>query len=126
MDKEQARARLAAIKAEAEELQRVIDTPEPAPSLIAEDGLIYYAESLNTLVQLRQQEGTVPPRSGKQALIVARGIGEKVTPVFYGDMEKKVECISPCFSSYEYAIRAIQNIGAERILRMFKQLHHID
>lgn len=80
-----------------------------------------YADALNTLLLLRHQPGTVPAEDivGQWMVCPGRDAG-----VWY-TLDAKMGRISPCFATSEDAQRAIDTIGADRILRMFRTLHHV-
>lgn len=81
-----------------------------------------YAEALSTFILLRKQEGTEPAKDNMQWVIELDDEGN----ICFEDWESagaKLRCISPCFNSRENAHKAIENLGEERIVNMFKYFH---
>ncbi|OWT55252.1 hypothetical protein [Candidimonas nitroreducens] len=88
-----------------------------------------YARAIDTMLRLRHQPGTESPSNKIQATIeVERGDDQSVASIYVTvreDVCNKTRGISPCFDTKEHAQSAIDTIGADRILEMFKTFHHI-
>lgn len=84
-----------------------------------------YAEAFDTLLLLRHQPGTVAPTGAIQWLISVNFYLTTCSTLMEDNKFKKLTRITPCFASEEHAKQAIETVGEERILRMFKTLHHI-
>lgn len=81
-----------------------------------------YAEALTTFILLRKQPGSEAVKDERQYTIETEngdvlGIYPVTTEYW------KFVCISPCFNSEEAARKAIETVGEERILNMFKYFH---
>lgn len=95
---------------------------------IAED----YAQAVDTLLLLRHQPGTVPAKdTGNQFIIEPDWKRNEGNPSLYikarelGGLIYKMARVSPCFKTLKDAKNAIEVVGAETILHMFKTLHHV-
>lgn len=173
MDKDKALERLNILETEAKEFHKIIEAPDPAPSLLTKpvpgsgdqywivtEGGSYcqlsnaernafathadyythgnlfqseelakaYAEAFDTMLLLRHQPGTVAPKiSGSQWII--KTSNEQMISLFVDGWCRwptKSQSISPCFVTKKDAQRAIETVGEERIIRMFKTLHHVE
>lgn len=82
-----------------------------------------YAKALNTMLLLRRCEGTIPATSSRQYVI--RYIDNEVWVDSFNDFGAKVEMICPCFDTQENTEAAIEQIGKDNIIRMFKTFHGI-
>jgi len=87
-----------------------------------------YKEAFETMILLRQQPGSeISKEDVVQFIISINGIGKIFLFIeAHDDFILKIDRISPCFASEEDAQRAIDTVGAERILRMFKILHGVE
>tara|TARA_R110000822_G_scaffold301108_1_gene424791 strand:- start:13436 stop:13888 length:453 start_codon:yes stop_codon:yes gene_type:complete len=88
---------------------------------------LQYNEAFQTMILLRQQPGSEVPNDKKyQSAIVCIELN-KLTIYGFGDIGvKKMSFISPFFASKEDTQRAIDTVGVERILRMFRILHGVE
>lgn len=86
-----------------------------------------YAQAIETMLLLRHQPGTVPANSGTYVLRVVTHYGQPILikPDTWNSTGFVASFISPCFDTEADAIAAINTVGEERILRMFKTFHHI-
>lgn len=85
-----------------------------------------YADAIETMLLLRHQPGTVEAENGGwQCIITIADDGKDVIVYGFDTISEKAGQISPVFSEQEHALAAINTIGADRILRMFKTLHHV-
>jgi hypothetical protein len=86
-----------------------------------------YSQALNTLLLLRRQLGTQPPSESAQTLLTVKK--DKTTGNFVihcSQMDNKITklChVSPCFQDKDLAMQAVNSIGEQRILHMFRTLH---
>lgn len=97
-----------------------------------------YAEAFDTFLLLRHQPGTVPPTGYSQfALELFKNYdydrderqerGEVFIKIISrANMSSKLNKFSPMFGTLEDARGAIETIGEERLIHMFKTFHHID
>lgn len=171
MNKNEALERLTALESEAAALRKIIEAPEPAPSLLTKPeplsrqdywcitdstdiceavfrvkdgaarhashyvgGNIFtneavakaYTEAIDTLLLLRHQPGTVAPVHDEAQCVIEPKVGATVPYVQeWNNLDTKVSRLSPCFGTHGQAQAAIDAIGADRIERMWKTLHHI-
>lgn len=170
MDKQQALAELAALKERADALEKIINAPEVAPSLLTKPepgggkryyticgrakriteaeqyhtndpnpevykhGNIFtdleiaeaYAEAVDTMLLLRHQPGTVAAKEGKEQFVIdIEGVSLRPFICPLEDLDMKAGYLSPCFITRKHAQDAVDAIGADRIVRMFKTFHHI-
>lgn len=91
-----------------------------------------YAQALNTLLLLRHQPGTVPAKdTGNQFIIEPDWKRNEGNPSLYikarelGGLIYKMARVSPCFETLKDAKNAIEAIGEDALMHMFKTLHHI-
>ena len=85
-----------------------------------------YADALDTLLMLRHQPGSEVARDEEaQWAIECSDDGKSLRLSSWGCINYKVPYLSPCFSTREAAQAAIDTIGADRILRMFRTLHGV-
>lgn len=85
-----------------------------------------YAEAIETMLLLRHQPGTEPALAKKVQLVISPRFGpDRLQICEWSSMDIKAEYLSPCFQTQDAAQAAIDTIGADRILRMFKTLHHV-
>lgn len=80
-----------------------------------------YAEALTTFILLRKQPGSEVAKEAEQFVLRLCGVNVYVDDVYPFDY--KISLISPCFKSEESARKAIETLGEERILDMFKYFH---
>jgi hypothetical protein len=85
-----------------------------------------YADALDTLLMLRHQPGSEPAKDEEQWTIRTGDVqrGTLSTTYLFGT-NVKASRISPCFATDADARAAIDTIGADRILRMFRTLHGV-
>ena len=83
-----------------------------------------YRAALATLLDLRRQPGSENPKNGVWQWAIL--LNEDNSGVFTDDLigaHTKSSLISPCFHSEEHAEAAINAVGHDRIIHMFKTLH---
>lgn len=86
-----------------------------------------YAESIDTMLLLRHQPGTVPAVNDIEQFVIApESYGTAPRVDSWRDIDTKAARLSPCFATREHAQAALDAIGADRIERMWKTLHHIE
>lgn len=158
-------------RAEVQELRKIIDTPEPAGSLLTKPepgsdrkywvlgsdssgglfalhygarasvplayvgGAIFqsgelavaHADAINTMLLLRHQPGSEEATGMMQFLIEVIGAAGclEVRTMARSDRAAKMNKLSPCFVTRDAAEQALQIVGADRVLTMFKTLHHV-
>jgi len=85
-----------------------------------------YAEALDTLLLLRHQPGS-ERACGDRTQYIIRLTGDmgRLRVAGFDDTRLKAEYVTPCFVSQHWADLAIETVGADRILRMFKTLHGV-
>lgn len=83
-----------------------------------------YADALDTLLMLRHQPGTEAVNYFSEQFMVTVDVNRVYAIGMYPDM-RKITRISPCFATLDHAQAAIDTIGADRILRMFRTLHGV-
>lgn len=81
-----------------------------------------YAEALTTFILLRKQPGSEVATDGIKQYVLFPYYNE-VSVASYSCVFYKFSRISPCFKSEESARKAIEILGEERILNMFKYFH---
>ena len=89
----------------------------------------HYAKAINTLLLLRHQPGTVKPRElvGQYFIRLDRsGFHPNVMVSRFTGVGAKVTQISPCFETQAAAETAINIIGKNDIIHMFKTLHGLN
>lgn len=86
-----------------------------------------YAEAFDTMLLLRHQPGTVTATWNLTQWVIQPSDDHMLTLEVddWIGLASKSGFISPCFATESDALRAIKTVGEERILRMFKTLHHI-
>lgn len=86
-----------------------------------------YAAAMNTLLLLRHQPGTieVDNNNSTQYFITPSGDFNFCFSNPWSLVQTKLCMISPAFISKEYADRAISKVGVDKIVHMFKTLHHM-
>lgn len=85
-----------------------------------------YAHAINTLLLLRHQPGTVPAKEHVTQWVV------ECDPAYLNQLKAnsftqaciKLSKLSPCFDSPNAAAAAIDIVGQDAILRMFRTFHH--
>lgn len=85
-----------------------------------------YAEAFTTFIKLRKQPGSeaVDSSNTPRAQWVIRMSGSNTLEVAsFGASYRKMTEISCCFNSKESAIKAMDTVGAENILQMFRNFH---
>lgn len=82
-----------------------------------------YAEALTTFILLRKQPGSEVANDNSQYIIKLKPWGTNPEVEYYSTVGYKLMNISPCFNSEESARKAIETLGEERILNMFKYFH---
>ena len=154
-NKQEAKQQLEKLEAEVQKLKEIINKPEKAGSLIEDgqyhivnggsdleiyptgcthgynsfnDELIAqaYAEAFNTMLALRKCEGSCTTVNGKEqwSIDIDQSLKGIETYAYSGNYSKIIT-LSPSFSSKEYAQAAIDKVGKENIIKMFKILHGI-
>lgn len=83
-----------------------------------------YAEAIDTMLLLRHQPGTVSPIPGRQAYGISWW--KRAANIVIAPLESGTVLISPHFSSREYAEAALQTIGPDKIIRMYKTFGNIE
>jgi len=80
-----------------------------------------YAEAFLTMLELRRQPGTIPytPKGVLIAYDKPAVTIDTVHPTVH------IHSASPCFDSNESAKAAINKVGKDKLIKMFKTLHHI-
>ena len=85
-----------------------------------------YAEAFNTMLALRKCEGSVSTVNGKEQWFVRLALSLKDTETYaYPGNYSKIVTLSPSFSTKGYAQAAIDKVGKDNIIKMFKTLHGI-
>ena len=85
-----------------------------------------YSEAFNTMLALRKCEGSECCIDGKfQSAIGVSPFLEDLRVFNYTSSYAKFDTTSPMFISKEYAQAAIDKVGKENIIKMFKTLHGI-
>lgn len=84
-----------------------------------------YAEAIDTMLLLRHQPGTVPAADLSQVYINTKDSGARCNTATDSNIFSKMYRLSPCFAIHEQAQAAIDVVGEQRILRMFKTFHHV-
>lgn len=84
-----------------------------------------YQEAFETMILLRQQPGSEAAKNDAQYSIFVEE-GKITCSILFECINSKMTEISPCFATQEDAQLAIDTVGAERILRMFKILHGVE
>ena len=91
-----------------------------------------YAQAFDTLLLLRHQPGTVPAHdTGNQVIIEPDWPRSEHKQDLYikarelNGLTYKMARVSPCFKTLEDAKNAIEVVGAEALMHMFKTLHHV-
>lgn len=103
-------------------------TPYTDPTTFAtEDQAEAYADALNTLLLLRRQPGTVPAKHDTPRYLIRLDDSGTVGLVIESKrfLENQATYLSPCFTDAGSARTALDALGAERILAMFKTLHGV-
>jgi hypothetical protein len=83
-----------------------------------------YADAIDTLLLLRHQPGTQECFAGDSPFVI-RFVHSEAVCVDHLAAIEAIGGISPCFQTASQAKAAICEIGADRLLRMFKTLHGI-
>lgn len=91
-------------------------------SFADEDQCERYAEALTTFILLRKQPGTEPVCESMQ-FVISNNYDLSLCIDVYNSKHIKTTRLSPCFDSEENAKEAIEKVGKDRILRMFKYFH---
>lgn len=110
--------------------------PEPYSSgniFQSEECAENYAKAMDTLLLLRHQPGTEPAKDTRTQFVIEPDwqLSEEGNPSLYikarelGGLIYKMARVSPCFKTMKDAKNAIEVVGAEAILHMFKTLHHV-
>ena len=92
----------------------------------SEDIAQSYAEAFNTMLALRKCEGSCTTVNGKEqwSIDIDQSLKDMEIYAYLGNYSKIIN-LSPSFSSKEYAQAAIDKVGKENIIKMFKTLHGI-
>lgn len=148
--KQQALTRLETIEAEQKELRKLLEAPEEEKgvgSLLTKVNNYFttdtlftetldkeigtkklseaYSAAFETFIKLRQCEGSVGAKDGvEQYLIFAPN--KDVIVDYFASSYYKVNSVSPCFSTKEYAEAAIKTVGEFEIIQMFKTFSHYE
>lgn len=142
VNKEQALQKLDALEKEAQVLRKIIEAPEKTSSLlekpsqeaieawqvcISSDDVISgnYYKAFKTFILLRQQEGSEPPKDGEQWCIVCNSSTVELYVSSFIHQDNKINRLIPSFKTVEYAQKAINFVGEENIIHMFKTFHGI-
>jgi hypothetical protein len=83
-----------------------------------------YYNAVRVMIELSQQPGSEAVKDGETQYAVYFDCGKIETSQFKYD--SKLNLISPCFRTKQYAKEAIKAVGAERIARMFCTLHGVE
>lgn len=150
MNTTEALARLEAIEAEQKELRKLLEQAEKeeaigsllkssvnaalagtrfTSSLNCQFGTIelaeVYSKAFETFIKLRQCKGSVGVAKGLlQYILHVRDNG--VISHCFSSVGYKMDNISPCFSTKEYADAAIKTVGEFEIIQMFKTFSHYE
>jgi hypothetical protein len=137
----EARRALAQIAERQAELQKIVDAAPKSllthdgnytiGGAMIEDGFIAfetakaYGDALDTLLMLRHQPGSeaVGLTNNLQWFVEVRF--NKIETYGWPETNSKIVRISPCFGTKGDAQAAIDTIGGDRILRMFRTLHGV-
>lgn len=84
-----------------------------------------YAEAIDTMLLLRHQPGTVSAKAGDTKYLIRTELQGEEIVITNADGDF-TDLLCPAFSTEAHAKAAIDTLGADRILRMFKVLHHVD
>ena len=143
MNKEQALQKLDALEKEAQALRKIIEAPEKEERLLEVNGstddmyiwalrvcadkniLDEYYKAFKTFLLLRQQEGSEPPKDGEQWCIVCNSSTVELYVSSFIHQDNKINRLIPSFKTVEYAQKAINFVGEENIIHMFKTFHGI-
>lgn len=142
MNKEQALQKLDALEKEAKALRKIIEAPEKIGSLLEpfrgtflkmwpvrmsenENISNNYYGALQTFILLRQQEGSEVPLDGEMQYLIRLNKDRGLYVDVWQRIGNKVTAISPCFRTVDHAEKAINFIGKENIIHMFKTFHGI-
>ena len=144
MNKLEAQKRLKELAVEQSVLQAVIDAPDHF-SLIPNENLTKsylisfytgiedyemlenYQKAFETFIALRQCNGTASPLQDNRQWIIK--VSQDIKQAFlsyYCYNGFKMSVLSPCFSSQEFAQEAIDKLGQEAIMHMFKTFSHYE
>jgi hypothetical protein len=83
-----------------------------------------YADALDTLLMLRHQPGS-EAANGENMQWSIETEANDLEITYWDSLDFKLRSLSPFFSTEEAAKSAIDTIGADRILRMFRTLHGV-
>lgn len=146
MDKQAALARLGALEQEAAALREILSKPDSllpvelgtvgsraqvafGGEFAGSNDLSGYLAAFRTMIDLRAQPGTVKPNDNWQ--YVLRPTASLSVPnttlvevVRRKDKFSKMNYLSPCFGTENAAMLAINKVGSNRIIAMFKTLSH--
>lgn len=143
MNKEQALQKLDALEKEAQALRMIIEAPEKGCSLLergdnGEDVYVWiirvscdenisdeYFKAFKTFILLRHQEGTEVPLDEEMQYLIRLNKDRGLYVDVWQRIGNKVTAISPCFRTVDHAEKAINFIGKENIIHMFKTFHGI-
>lgn len=142
MNKQEAMERLDAMAIELDALKAVIEAPAhdnildpdwlkggvmsahqfvPCPSF-------EYRKAVYTLIELRTMDGTTKPEDVVTQYVVCVGYHNHMLVIevdTWFSEDNKLNQISPCFRTEDQALAAIQKIGEDRLMHMFKTLHGV-
>lgn len=88
-----------------------------------EDQCKRYANALTTFILLRKQPGSEVAVEGRVQYLIGVNYAGEICVHFYEKLGNKVTEISPCFDSVQSAWCAVEVLGKDRILNMFKYFH---
>ena len=83
-----------------------------------------YAHAFNTFLLLRHQPGTVPADANEQWLIKLDLNTLKIRTVLTRALAWKLGRLTPCFSSQQAALDAVETVGVSAIVHMFNTFQH--
>lgn len=145
----EALARLEAIEAEQKELRKLLESSkeeEAVGSLLESNELVHgwtnfqhqfnyefgtielaesYSKAFETFIKLRQCKGS-EAAEGQEEQWMLEPMDDTVHIEHWNSLDVKIKQLSPCFSTEEYAQAAIESVGEENILQMFKTFSHYE
>ena len=82
-----------------------------------------YRKAFETFLELRRCTGTVKVKNNVEQYTIGLEYDLSICTRSYRGLDSKGECLSPCFSTGTAALNAIETVGEENILHMFKTFH---
>lgn len=141
MNKQEVMERLDAMQKEMDALKAVIEAPAH-DSILDPHWLddiqnikhfigcpsIEYGKAFGTLLDLQTMDGTTKPGDDTTQYVICVGYRNGTQAIcvdtWWSDANK-LNQLSPCFKTEYLALAAIQKIGEDRLMHMFKTLHGV-